>query len=212
MFLKVKEVFNKLVSKKSVLTESAMNEEELDNLLCDIQENVSHIDFESYPDPEVIDNKKDKTIFFLDDINNMWYLYNKDIEEIKEKHDKNILEEFNIVKCFGQKAGFIAHKLTSNKHIKIDYAILDITLGYGVKLKNGEYVEYDGIDVFMKLYKDNPDLKFIFCTAHTLNIKNPTVGYYFKKFEDKTGLNFKDYYVSKNSNRKDPIFKMLYGE
>jgi len=205
MFNRIKNLFKRKEDKSK-----STSEIELDEILDSIQDGVDFIDYDTYPNPEIIDNNSDKTILFLDDIDNMWYLYNLDLNKIKEKYGHDVKKEFNIIKCFGETAGFTAHKFICKNYKKVDYAILDITLGYGVKLKNSEYVEYDGIDVFLKLYEKNPDMKFIFCTAHTLNIKNPTVGYFFKKFEKVTGLNFKDYYVSKNSDRYESIYKLLY--
>jgi hypothetical protein len=201
---KIKDLFKKKVSEK------INNESLLDDLLNGIQDGVEEIDYDKYPNPEIIDNGSDKTILFLDDMVNMWFLYDLDIHEIKDKYKKDVYEDFNIIKCFGREAGFTAHKFIFKNYKKVDFAILDITLGYGVKLLNGEYVEYDGIDVFLELYKRNPDMKFLFCTAHTLNIKNPTVGYFFKKFESETGLKFKDHYLNKNSKRSEAIYKLLY--
>ena len=205
-------MFDKL---KKLLNFKSKDSEEIsdfDNILDDIQDSVVSIDYDRYPDPEIIDNGKEETILFLDDIPNMWYLYNTDMDRIKSEHGRDIRKEFNIIKCLGEKAGFTAHKFIFKDYKKVDYAILDITLGFGVKLTNSEYVEYDGIDVLLELYKRNPDMKFIFCTAHTLNKKNPTVGYFFKKFESATGLKFEDHYVNKNSDRYKDIFKLLYGE
>jgi len=204
MFNKIKNFF-KLYKKETPLSEDA-----LEDLLQGLQDGKAVVDYNDYPSPEIIENNKDKTIFFLDDISNMWYLYNSDIITIKKKHDVDLLKEFNIIKCFGEKAGFSAYKFTETEYRKVDYAILDITLGYGIKLRSGEYIEYDGIDIFLRLRELNPDIKFIFCTAHTLNKKNPTVGYFFDKFESNTGLKFKDYYLNKSSDRAAVIYNLLY--
>jgi len=203
-------IFKRFFKKEKNDNNKEYNNKELDKLLTDIQDGVESIDYDKYGNPGISRVENGKTILILDDIQNMWYLYGEDFKDIKRVYDKDVNEDFNIITCLGPKAGFIAHKFIHENYEHVDYAILDITLGYGVKLTNGDYVEYDGIDVFLELYKRNPDLKFIFCTAHTLNKKNPTVGFFFKKFEDATGLNFSNYYLNKNSERYKRIYELLY--
>jgi len=181
-----------------------------DDMFDGIEVMEEDIDYSEYPDPIIIDSKQDKNILFLDDINNVWLLYEDDILTIKNIYGKDIYKDFNIIKCLNTTAGFTAHKFISTSNIKIDYAIIDITLGYGVKLNDGRYIEYDGIDVLLSLLKKNKDLKFIFSTAHSLNRKNATINYYFNKFEHATKLKFEDYYMNKNDERYKTIYKLLY--
>lgn len=208
-----KETLNKIRSlfKK----EDKPEEKDLDSLediLTEMQYTASEIDFSEYPDPEIIDNGADKTLLILDDMSNIKLLYNLDFKKIKDNFNKDVLKDFNIVYCLGNQAGFTAHKFILNTDTKIDYAILDITLGYGVKLISGEYIEFDGVDVFRELYIKNKDLNYIFCTAHSLNRKNPTVNSFFTKYEDIVKKNIKDNYVNKNSDRYLHIKNLLYSK
>ena len=186
-------------------------DDELNDILEEMQDDVDIVDYSVYPDPDIKNIGSDKTILWLDDMTNMKVLYGLDINKVKNIYKEDINKDFNIINCFGKYAGFIAEKyIHSDDRLKIDYALVDITLGYGIKLTNGDYVEYDGVDIMLDLLKLNPDMKFMFCSAHTLNRKNPTVNGFFTKFEDATGLDISNYYINKNSDRYVDIHKLLY--
>lgn len=172
---------------------------------------IDSIDYDEYEEPEIINHDGEKTLFILDDIPDSLTLYRIDFSNIKRRFKKNVDKDFKIVKCVGATAGFKAHKFINVEHNKIDYAILDITLGYIKKLNNGEYLEFDGVDIAIDILEDNPDAKILFSTAHTLNKRNPTMKYYFEKFENNTGKKIEDHYLHKNSERVTPIKGLLYG-
>ena len=155
---------------------------------------------------------KNITILILDDIPESITLYNSDFLRIGKRYNKNILEDLKIVYTIGRPAGYIAYKYIIEYPNTINYAILDITLGYIIKLEDGEYIELDGIDIAIYLLRHNTNIKFLFSTAHTLNRRNPTMEYYFKKFESETGLNIEDYYLNKNSDRAEKIYNMISGD
>ncbi|MGE3593804.1 MAG: hypothetical protein AB7G52_15100 [Arcobacter sp.] len=173
---------------------------------------MESMDYSTYKDPVIINKDNDKTLLILDDINVSMALYESDFNRIKRTYSKDIKNDFKVVNVIGTTAGFMAHKYIVVNNNKIDYAILDITLGYIVKLNNGEYLEFDGIDIAIDILKSNQGAKFLFSTAHTLNRRNPTMEYYFSKFETATGLNIEDYYLNKNTDRAEKIYHMLYEE
>lgn len=172
---------------------------------------INSIDYEEYDELVTVNENNDKVLFILDDIPDSLTLYKIDFNNIKRRYGLDIENDFAIVRCVGATAGFKAHKHIVVNNNKIDYAILDITLGYIKKLNNGEYLEFDGVDIAIDILNANPDAKILFSTAHTLNKRNPTMQYYFGKFERLTGKKIEEFYLHKNSNRVEPIKNMLYG-
>jgi hypothetical protein len=169
------------------------------------------IDYTSIPSAEVSCVGCDKPyLFIMDDIPETYILYSVDFKNIKRLYQKDVLNDFTLVKCLDPRAGLMAHKYCSIENGKVDYAILDITLGYIVKLQDGAYVEFDGVDIAILILDKNPNAKILFSTAHTMNRRNADIMYYINKFETVTGLNINNYYMNKNSDRVSRINSFLY--
>jgi len=170
---------------------------------------INKLDLNTFEDPIIINPDKEKTLLILDDIDESDYLFNIDFRLLKEKYGYDIFKELKIVKCYGKQAGFIAKKYLSDPDNKIDYAILDITLGNSLKLTNGSYIEYDGIDIGLQILEQNPEAIIRFLTAHTLNKRNPMMSEYYDKFEENTGLPIDSFYINKNGDRSKKYAIML---
>ena len=161
---------------------------------------ILNINMDDFDDPVIINPEKRRTLLLLDDISESEILFNIDFNNIKTKTGYDIFKEFKIVKCYGKYAGFIAAKyLEKNK--RIDYAILDITLGTSIKLANGGYKEYDGIDIGISILNNNKSAHILFLTAHTFNKRNPLMRAYFDKFDSDTDRDITEIYLNKNSDR-----------
>lgn len=171
------------------------------------------IDYSKYDDVDTLnsDTKAETVLFIMDDIIDSLTLYNIDLDRVDRNFDKNTRADYKIVTAMGRTAGFKARKYIYSGG-RVDYGILDITLGYVIKLENGEHLEIDGIDIAIDLIEHNPNIKFVFSTAHTLNRRNPDMKYYFNKFELATGRNIEDHYMNKNSSRYKTIHTLLYGD
>lgn len=172
---------------------------------------LSEYDFDGIARPEVIDKGKEKTILVVDDVIYTNILYQSDFKKIKEKYNKDIEEDFNIVKCLGSTAGYSAYRYTIVEGHKVDIAIIDITLGYRVNIANKYYVEIDGIDLAYHLVQKYPDIKFIMCTAHTLNLNNSVVKRYYNKMGIYLNYNLEDKYLNKNDDRVEKLYELIYG-
>jgi hypothetical protein len=181
------------------------------NAISAPSDNVIEIDYDSIESPVLLTNDPTKPyLFILDDVVETFILYSIDFKNINRLHSLNVIEDFNIVQCFGSKAGLIAHKYIELDGGKVDFAVLDITLGYVVKLTDGSFVEYDGVDIAIEILKHNKDAKIIFSTAHTMNKRNPDVARYINKFNNNTGLNIDNHYMNKNSDRVTKLYHFLY--
>lgn len=154
-------------------------------------------------------DKAEKTLLIVDDLDFVYKLYQSDFNVIKREFNVDILQDFSIKFATGNKSGFIALN-EINLDSNIEFALLDITLGSITKNTKGEYIELDGVDIALYLLNKNPKAKLLFISGHTLNRMNPKMNYYYKKFEEKTGLKIDDYYLYKNSDRFLPIYKKLY--
>lgn len=161
-----------------------------------------------------IKNDNLKNILIVDDLEDIDVLYLRAFKAIKVTNDKknkerNVYKDFNVYSTFENNCGAIAFNFIKNN--RIDYAILDITLGYLTNLDNGKYVTIDGIDLAVEIWKRYPTCHVVFSTVHTCNQKNPTINKYFKKFNILTGKNLEDYYIEKNSEHLyEELEKFLY--
>jgi len=174
---KIKDYFNKDEIEKQKLIEELreLNEET----------NPEAVDYSFFPDVEIIDNGKDKNLFILDDIEETWHIYDYANNKLKNDYKLDI-NDYNIIKCFGKTAGFMAYKFLklNGKKMDIHAAALDLTLGFGIKLKNGEFVDFDGIDIALILDEMYPECNFAFFTAHSMNFEqNSTLKQFKYKFE-----------------------------
>lgn len=182
-----------------------------------LAELIARIDFTTIPDPVITNETCGKTVLILDDIIESKLMYNTDFSKIKRKYKVDPNKDFRIVYANGSKAGYIAYRYVMDTNNPIDIALLDITLGGIIKFDDGNYIEIDGVDIAIELYKRNPDIKFVFATSHTLNRGASDMLYYFDKFEEATGENLCRYYLDKNNNDKEndralQIKKLLYGQ
>lgn len=150
-----------------------------------------------------------ETLLIMDDIIDTYTMYEIDFDKIKILNNEDVFKRFNVLKAIGVEAGFLAYKAIV-ENIKIDYAILDITVGNMVKFDNGEYLEIDGVDIGLMLLKK--DAKIIFSTVHTMNKKMMVMEYYINKFEDCGKNDIANYTMTKNSERIGPLFNFLYGD
>ena len=173
------------------------------------KEMIDSIDFVKFNLPKVDYNNKDESIFLLDDIELSELLYRADFDLIKDVYNLNIEENYNLILSLGPACGYSAIKYIRNSDIKITHAILDLTLGHIEIMDNGAFIEIDGVDIAIELYKHNPDVKVLFSTAHSLDNRNNTVKYYFTKFKENTGKSLENHYLNKNGNRKEVIYKLL---
>ena len=190
-------------------------EDEFVPKLCDVDDRcLESIDWDNVPEPvfqKPYDVNK-KSILILDDISATDRMYSIDFKNIKAEFGKNVVEEYNIIKCFGSMCGFIAEKFINNSNIKIDVGILDISIGNIIKLKQGSIKEIDGVDIAMLLMKTSSDVKIIFMTGHAVTMKNKDCVHYFEKFNNQTGENIEDYYYNKqDTNRSEKLYRFLYG-
>lgn len=177
---------------------------------------IKVFDYSVFSDPIIEGNGKTLGLLIVDDATMTKYLYDSDFRKIKRELNKDILDEFKIFNAYGDKCGYVGYKAILNPSYNINYAILDITLGYPVRHESGLCLEIDGVDLAIKMLSKNPNSKFIFISAHTLNIRNPIMKKYIEKFNDITGLDMKDYYVNKSDSstisRYQAIYNLLYGD
>jgi len=173
---------------------------------------IDSIDYTNIKEPDIYKvNDTNKTLLFMDDIAESEILYKVDISRMLKTYKKSVLNDFTLVHCFDNTAGYMVYKyiLAGNN---IDYAILDVSLGYKLQVSQTESVTLDGIDVALLLLKHNPDVKFLFSTVHTMNERNPEMSVYYKKFRAATGKSLMDHYLDKNSYRHDKLYTFLYGD
>ena len=163
-------------------------------------------------EPKNKPSKKDaKVLLVIDDIPMTELLYQSDFNKIKKNYKKDISKDFIYYSCFVPEAGFLVYELIFKQNIKVDYAVLDLTLGYDFKLPNGDYVQLDGVDLANYLLQSNPDIKFIFCSAHTMNANNSIIKLYMDKYSKFASDRLEDKFICKNSNRADGLYNLLYG-
>lgn len=174
---------------------------------------IEDIDFEQFRMPSIRGNKEGKkSILLLDDLPFVINLYENNFKKIKRNYNVDVFEDFKLIYATESDCGgkILKYIYLDTLNHKIDYAILDITLGYICRTKNKKPIEIDGIDVALILLEKNPDLQFKFISAHTLNKHNKTMQMYFDKFEKNTNLNIEDYYINKNGDQITPIYELLY--
>lgn len=195
------------------------SEEEDNEYLEEINTRLSllnKIEFKNLPSPEfgtndpyfdVMNNKPDidkKNILLVDDVRDISLIYKRAFRLITNykckypdiKEDLNIYKDFNVYSVFEPQCGAIAFNFLKNN--KIDFAILDLTLGYLTITDNG-YINIDGVDLAIEIWRRYPQCHILFSTVHTLNKKNNTIYNYCKKFEAMTGKCLENYYLEKNN-------------
>lgn len=166
-------------------------------------------DFDSVPEPNIINKDADKTILLVDDIPYTKMLFAFDFKTIDTIYNKNVHTDFKIVECFGKKAGWMAYKYCVLNGNKVDFALIDITLGNVIKYKES-MIEVDGIDIACNITNHFPDMKFLLFTSHSLNTKSMVVNKYNTKLKNGLNVYLEDRYLNKNSNRYEHIYNFLY--
>lgn len=152
-----------------------------------------------------------KNVLIVDDLEDIDVVYKTAFNRIQRSYKKNVYKDFNVYITFEPNCGAVAFNFL--KENRIDYAILDITLGYLTRLNNGQTLTIDGIDLAVEIWKRYPQSHICFSTVHTCNQKNPTVAKYFKKFNKLTGKHLDDYYIEKNDpNLHSTLETFLYKE
>ena len=177
---------------------------------------LQEIDYSTIEKPDIINPTAEKTVLIVDDQDIISLLYRNDIAKIRNELGKDIEKDFKVIRCLNKDSGLTAFKVIYMDKIKIDYALLDLTLGCMVKLDKGpfkgKYPEVDGADLGIYIKKLNPDAKILFVTAHTMNTDNYIVSKYDSKLKEH-GLNLFDLYLSKNSlTRYKSIHDLIYGQ
>lgn len=158
-------------------------------------------------------NYDKKTLLFVDDYKAMESLYNIAFINNKETTKRDVYEDFNVYKIFGENCGIKALKLIEKQ--KIDYAILDLTLGeivhYNAEDDNEKYVCIDGVDIASEILKHNPEAKIVFVTAHNLNTKYDKFKMFTEKFKAVANEDIEKHYINKlEEDRDQELIDFIY--
>lgn len=172
------------------------------------KEIIDSIDYNKFKSLEYV-NKTQKTLLLVDDIEISEFLYKADFDGLLSMYKLDVMNEYNYVKALGPVCGYSAINFIRTSEVLITHAILDLTLGHIEIVSDGTYIEVDGVDIAIELYRHNPDVKILFSTAHSLDNKNSTVKYYFNKLQEATGRSLLDLYLNKNGDRKDSLYNLL---
>lgn len=211
---------------KDKLNKITTNDEKKDDKQEDIKENVEEeilckpdypiceemlnsYDFSALPKPQITNPDAEKTFLMVDDIPYTKLLFKQDFKTILPLHGKDIENDFKIVECFGNKAGWMAYKYAVLDNNKIDYGMFDITLGHVLKY-NERIMDIDGIDIAYHIKNKFESMKFLLFTAHSLNKDSAIINRYITKLKNALNINLQDVYLNKNSDRYETIYKLLY--
>lgn len=167
------------------------------------------MDYSNLGEVEIVNPDKKKTILTLDDILYTDMLYREDVRKIKEKYGLDVYNDYKVVRCLGPNAGLLAYKYFIIDKNPCDYGILDITLGQQINVTGSWFMELDGIDIAKYILELNPNFKFVLCTAHTINKTNYIVNTYNNKCKKVFGKELDAFYLNKNSERFETIYKLL---
>lgn len=214
----IKDKLNNITSSKSNNEENTIEQEqepvEEDIYKVDYPvpaELLNTYDFNNLPKVDITNPEGKKTFLMVDDIPYTKLLFQQDFRTIETLYNKSIVDDFKIVECFGNKAGWQAYKYAILDGNPVDYAMFDITLGHVLKHKD-DVLDIDGIDIAYNIVNKYPELKFLLFTAHSLNRESVIINKYITKFENGLGKNVEDNYLNKNSTRYDIIYNLLYGD
>lgn len=204
---------NKLLGNKETKVE-VTEEEAIDSIPNEVL--LMEVDYSKVPEPEIINPKAEKSVLIVDDQDIVSILYKNDINRIKDELGADINSDFKVIKCLDKDSGLTAFKIICMDNVKIDFALLDLTLGCMAKVKiSGDkelyrYAEVDGADLGIYIKERNPDAKILFVTAHTMNKDNAIVAKYANKLKEH-GLDLFSIYLSKNSlSRHESIHDLIY--
>ena len=118
------------------------------------------------------------------------------------------LVSYNVLYFIGKNVGFSFLYFLETSNIKIDYAVLDITINTFAKVEDS-VLEIDGVDLAIYIDKKYSDCKVMFNTAHTMNPRNPTVSSYMSKFKQHFNVGIEKYSINKLSNLSISIYSLL---
>lgn len=181
-----------------------------DNKTVITKEMLEQFDYSSIPEPEILNPDAPRTAILVDDIVFTDIMYRHDLKKMVEQYGCAPYQDYKMVKCLGDYAGFQAYKYVVLEGNKIDVGVLDITLGHNFCIQDRMCVEVDGVDIAYHIKQACPDFKFLLCTAHTLNLNNTTIERYYNKLKDSLGIDLKSVYLNKNSYRVDKFYQLLY--
>lgn len=165
--------------KKDEESTSSKEEPQMESLPSEIL--LNEMDFSSYGNPIVSNPDNPTSILIVDDYDLTNVLFSNDFKAMDAEFNHNPENDFKIYRCLNKDAGYQAWNLIAKHKTKIDYALLDLTLGLVVKLPNGDFVDIDGVELACKILEVNPDAKILFVSAHTNNKEN----YILKKYSSK---------------------------
>lgn len=196
--------------KEETTSTSSSKEEQPQALPTEIL--LNELDFSSYGLPIITNEDKPTNLLIVDDYDLTNVLFSNDFKAMTSEFNHNPNDDFKIYRCLNKNAGYQAWHLVSKLKTKIDYALLDLTLGLVVKLPNGEFIDIDGAELACKILEVNPEAKILFVSAHTNNKEN----YILKKYSSKLihcGLDLYSNYCHKSSpDRYKTIHDFLYNK
>ena len=171
---------------------------------------LANMDYSNVPEPQIYNPDSEKSLLIVDDYELTKVLYDNDFDKIRTEYNVDIKEDFKIVRCLDSDSGLQAYKYIMMDKNRIDYALLDLTLGCVVKLEDNRFVEIDGATLAVWIMKSNPNAKIKFVTMHTMNDDNHIVKNYITKLR-KAGIDLVANYISKNSlERYMELYEFLY--
>lgn len=158
-------------------------------------------------------DKNKKNVFFLDNYEDISIVITAFINKISRELGKDAREDYNFFGVFGINSVRELCKMELLKNVKIDIAVLDLTLEEIVR-NNGTPVTLDGIDVAINILEENEDVEIYFLTSHTLSTKVPTLKKFYTKYAQYIGKEEKilsDVYINKSKFLRDgSLTSVLY--
>lgn len=178
-----------------------------------VEEMLDLLDYSKFTKPLFVNSydPNRKTIILLDDLVPTKFLYEIAMEDIDKSTNTVFLEKFNVIYFFGKNIGFSFIDFLRTTDIKIDYAILDITINTYTRVKNTT-LDLDGVDLAIEINKKYPDCTILFNSAHTMNPRNPTVSNFMGKFKKHFGIGLESQSIDKMSNISLALKKLLRKE
>lgn len=166
-----------------------------------------------------IETNGNSKLLLVDDEPAMGYIYKNAFNRIQQFTSFNVYHDFDIKLAFGKVAPLIAFN-TISKCKDIEYAILDLTLGYSFKVNTemtkdpkllNRIIILDGVDLAILLNKLNPNVKLLFLTSHSNDFSISIIKPYEEKFYHHFNDHIVNYYMSKSEvKREERLFKFLY--
>ena len=211
----VKKVQDKLTEvtkedNKEVKEDITHTEPLIDNKTVVTKEIMEQYDYSSIPEPEILNPDAPRTAILVDDILFTDIMYRHDLKKMTAQYGCAPYQDYKMVKCLGDYAGFQAYKYVVLEGNKIDVGVLDLTLGHNFCIQDRLCTEVDGVDIAYHIKQACPDFKFLLCTAHTMNLNNSTIERYYNKLKDSLGIDLRSVYINKNSYRVDKFYQLLY--